>query len=60
MLVLAMQKHTGYAAIENALIIDERGSKPLETVFSIVIFRQSGDKWQLKILFQTTFIYVRR
>ena len=34
---------------------DERGSKSLETVFSIVICRQSGDKLQSKTLFITIF-----
>ena len=29
--------------------------KPLETVFSIAMCRQSGDKWQLKILFPAIF-----
>ena len=35
------------------LTIDERGSKMLETVFSIVICYQLGDKWQSKTLFLT-------
>ena len=33
--------------------IDESGSKSIETVFSIVICRQCGDKWQSKTLFIT-------
>ena len=37
------------------LTIDERGPKSLETVFSIVIGRQFGDKWQSKTLFLTIF-----
>ena len=32
------------------LTIDKRGSKLLETVFSIAICRQLGDKWQSKTL----------
>ena len=39
--------------IETLLTIDERGSKMLETVFSIVICYQLGDKWQSKTLFLT-------
>ena len=35
--------------------IDERRSKTLETVFSIAICRQSGDKWQSKSVFLTIF-----
>ena len=36
--------------------IDERGSKnAIETVFSIAICRLSGDKWQSKTLFLTSF-----
>ena len=35
------------------LTIDERGSKSLETVFSITICRQYLDKWQLKTLLLT-------
>ena len=43
------------------LTIDERGSRIANTVFSIAICRQSGDKWQSKTLFLTIFlIYVRR
>ena len=34
-------------------LIDERGSNSLETVFSIAICRQLGDKWQSKTLFLT-------
>ena len=37
------------------LTIDEPGSKSLETVFSIAICRQSGDKWQWETLFLTIF-----
>ena len=37
------------------LTIGDRGYKSLETVFSIVICRRSGDKWQSKSLFLTTF-----
>ena len=37
------------------LTIDERIPKSLETAFSIVICRQSGDKWQSKTLFLTNF-----
>ena len=33
------------------LTIFERGSKSIETVFLIVICRQSGDKWQSNTLF---------
>ena len=35
--------------------IEERGSKSIETVFSIAICRQCGDKWQSKTLFLTIF-----
>ena len=42
------------------LTIDERGSKLLETWFSIAICRQSGDKWKSKTLFLTILIRVRR
>ena len=34
--------------------------KSLETVFSIAICRQSGDKWQSKTLFLTILVYVCR
>ena len=37
------------------LKIDEPDQKLQETVFSIDICRQSGDKWQLKNLFLTIF-----
>ena len=37
------------------LTIDERGSKTLETVFSIAICRQSGDKLQSKTMFVKIF-----
>ena len=37
------------------LTIDERGSKMQETVFSIAICRQLGDKWQSKTLILTIF-----
>ena len=49
--------HTGQAAIENARTCSNRqhGSKSLEIVFSIANRRQSGDKWQSKILFLTIF-----
>ena len=36
------------------------GQKSIETVFSIAICCQCGDKWQLKTLFLTIFIYVPR
>ena len=48
--------HTGDAAIENAL--NNRRTwikKSLETVFSIALCRQPGDKGQLKKLFLTMF-----
>ena len=35
--------------------IDERGSKSIETMFSIAICRQCGVKWQSKTLFLTIF-----
>ena len=35
--------------------IVEHGSKSLETVFSIAICRQYGDKWQSKTLFLLIF-----
>ena len=38
------------------LTIDECGSKPLKTVFSIAISRQMGDKWQSKALFADDFL----
>ena len=44
-------------AIEN--VLNNRRTwikKSLETVFSIAICRQSGDKWQSKTLFLTTFV----
>ena len=34
--------------------------KSLETVFSIAIYRQLGDKWQSKTLFLAIFIFIRR
>ena len=37
------------------LFINERGLKSLDTVFSIAICRQWGDKWQSKTLFLTFF-----
>ena len=37
------------------LTINERGSKSLETVFSIAICNKSGDKWQSKKLFFGSF-----
>ena len=40
---------------ETLLTIDERGYKSLKTVFSSVISRQSGDKWQSKTLFLKMF-----
>ena len=40
------------------LTIDERGSKSIETVFSIAICHQSGDKWQSKTLLLMIF-YLR-
>ena len=42
------------------LTFDECGSKSIETVFTIAICRQSGDKWQSKALFLTILICVRR
>ena len=33
------------------LTIDDRGSKPLETVFSIAVCCKSDDLWQSKTLF---------
>ena len=38
------------------LTIDKRGSKSLETVFSIAICRQSGDKWQWKTRFSIFYL----
>ena len=40
------------------LTIDERGSKSLETLFSIAICRHLGDKWQSKTLF-LAILYLR-
>ena len=51
--------HTELVAIDNALKIVERGSKSLETVFSMAICRQSGDKRQSKTLFLTILIVHR-
>ena len=47
--------HTELAAIENALTIDERGTKIARNCVLIAICRQSCDKWQSKTLFLTIF-----
>ena len=49
------QNHTGCAVIENAKVSMNVDQKSIETVFSIVICRQSGDKWQSKTLFVASF-----
>ena len=40
----------GRRQLKMLLTIDEHGSKLIETVLSIAICHQSGDKWQLKTL----------
>ena len=52
---LALYSTPGRRQSKTLLTIDERGSKSPETVFSIAICRQSGDKWQSKTLFLTNF-----
>ena len=41
--------------MENAINSKNMDQKSLETVFSIAICRQLGDKWQLKTLLLTLF-----
>ena len=41
--------------MENTVNIKNMDKKSLETVLSIAICRQLGDKWQLKTLFLTIF-----
>ena len=48
-------KHTGYAAIENALDNRQTRIKIAITVFLIIICRQSGEKWLSKTLFLAIF-----